>query len=185
MVGLAQPKSTQIFRGKWQLKSNLSLDDDWRGFWWFLHFMVSSFLLFEKEVIDQKFSQSLGVINARWGKRMVSITEGLDLHGDLSRLFGWLIGLWSLPVNNKFIISDTKGKAVLLCCNLMQLCCNLQSVEEFINHLFGKTLSWWILPRTTTDWPPIILGLSSLFLVMSVCRLLYHVAVQTYFAPCQ
>ena len=28
--------------------------------------------------------------------------------------------------------------------------------------------------RTTTNWPPIILGLPSLFLEMSVCRLMYH-----------
>jgi len=36
-------------------------------------------------------------------------------------------------------------------------------------------LSWWTPTRTTTNWPPIILGLPSLFLEMSVCRLMYHV----------
>ena len=36
--------------------------------------------------------------------------------------------------------------------------------------MFGETLSWWTPTRTTTNWPPIILGLPSLFLEMSVCR---------------
>jgi len=41
--------------------------------------------------------------------------------------------------------------------------------------VFGETLIWWIPTRTTTNWPPIILGLPwSLFLEMSVCRLMYH-----------
>jgi len=40
--------------------------------------------------------------------------------------------------------------------------------------VFGETLSWWTPTRTTTNWPPIILGLPSLFLEMSVCRLMYH-----------
>ena len=38
----------------------------------------------------------------------------------------------------------------------------------------GQPLSWWTPTRTTTNWPPIILGLPSLFLEMSVCRLIYH-----------
>ena len=40
--------------------------------------------------------------------------------------------------------------------------------------MFGETLSWWTQTRTTTNWPPIILGLPSLFLEMSVCQLMYH-----------
>jgi len=40
--------------------------------------------------------------------------------------------------------------------------------------VFGETLSWWTQTRTTTNWPPIILGLPSLFLEMSVCQLMYH-----------
>ena len=32
----------------------------------------------------------------------------------------------------------------------------------------------WTPTRTTTNWPPIILGLPSLFLEMSVCQLNYH-----------
>ena len=40
--------------------------------------------------------------------------------------------------------------------------------------MFGETLSWWTPTRTTTKWPPVILGLPSLFLEMSVCQLMYH-----------
>ena len=40
--------------------------------------------------------------------------------------------------------------------------------------MFGETLNWWTPTCTTTNWPPIILGLPSLFLEMSVCRIMYH-----------
>ena len=40
--------------------------------------------------------------------------------------------------------------------------------------MFGGTLSRWTPTRTTTNWPLIILGLPSLSLEMSVCRLMYH-----------
>ena len=40
--------------------------------------------------------------------------------------------------------------------------------------VFGKTLSCWILTRTTTSWPTVIHVLLSLFLLLTVCRLLYH-----------
>jgi len=38
----------------------------------------------------------------------------------------------------------------------------------------NKCGAWWTPTRTTTNWPAIILGLPSLFLEMSICRLMYH-----------
>ena len=53
-------------------------------------------------------------------------------------------------------------------------CKNLLQIWSIGWEVFGETLSWWTPTRTTTNWPPIILGLPSLFLEMSVCRLMYH-----------
>jgi len=53
-------------------------------------------------------------------------------------------------------------------------CKSLLQIWSIGWEVFGETLSWWTPTRTTTNWPPIILGLPSLFLEMSVCRIMYH-----------
>jgi len=53
-------------------------------------------------------------------------------------------------------------------------CKSLLQIWSIGWEVFGETLSWLTPTRTTTNWPPIILGLPSLFLEMSVCQLMYH-----------
>ena len=53
-------------------------------------------------------------------------------------------------------------------------CKSLLQIWSIGWEVFGETLSWWTPTHTTTNWPPIVLGMPSLFLEMSVCWLMYH-----------
>jgi hypothetical protein len=53
----------------------------------------------------------------------------------------------------------------------------MQEISADLKHRMRgawRDADWWTPTRTTTNWPPIILGLPSLFLEMSVCQLMYH-----------
>jgi len=78
------------------------------------------------------------------------------------------------PQQHTFFLANGLMSELLDFLGMLLPCKSLLQIWSIGWEVFGETLSWWTPTRTTTNWPPIILGLPFLLLEMSVCRLLYH-----------